>query len=224
MSFLLWGMLGGFVVMCIVGLFLYARHQATYKYKALIIAQVGDSWVLLQDKFRVWAADDGYYAISFFHQKDIEATSPRYGLWSLFAKSEKSSKEMLSADQANNFTRRELDNILARGAIFKKTSEGSITPAMITDDGDLKVISQDDRAFIANQAKKRAELSRTKWSTTLPILAFGATLILLGAMTVFYFVYLNNSMVENIDNICRGVSVAAQSSNVSLPSLPGVGA
>lgn len=223
MSFLLWGLVGGFALLCVVGLFFYARYKSMYKYKALIIAQVGDSWVLLQDLFRVWATEDGYYAISFFHQKDIEATSPKYGLWSLFAKSAKESKAVLESDKVKHYTRRELDNILARGAIFKKTSEGSITPAVITDDGDLKVISQDDRAFIANQAKKRAEMSKTKWSTTLPMIAFGATLILLGAMTVFYFVYLNNSMVENIDNICRGVSVAAQSSNVTLPSLPGVG-
>lgn len=223
MSFLLWGLIGGLGLMTVIGLFLFARHKALYKYKALIIAQVGDSWVILQDKFRVWRTDEGYYAISFFHQKDIEATSPKYGFWSLFTKSEKESKSLLESDEPNKYTRRELDNLLARGAIFKKHSEGSITPVSITESGNLRVIDQDDRAFIADQAKKRAELSRTKWSTTLPALMFGATVLVLSLITVFYFVYLNNTMTENIANICSGVSAVASSSGFNITAVPGVG-
>src|SRR6056297_2021922 len=152
MSWLVYSFFGGTALFVIIGLFIYGMYRKSYKYVAWIIAQVGDSRVIVPDKFKVYKTNKNSYALKFYHQKDLERSSPPYSMWSLFATGKKASEILKDEDpdeKKNTYTKAELDRILARGAIFKKASEGDIHPATITEELDIKVLSQDDRTFSA---------------------------------------------------------------------------
>lgn len=194
--------------------FIVTRMRGKYKNKALIIAEVGNTTVILEDKFKVVRSEDDFYEIKFWHQKDIDTLSPKYSNWVLFAKNKKAEEVLNASEDAEKADKLVRVNkaALARGCIFYKTSEGDIKPMSITKEGGLHVIDQDSRAFAASAAKRRAERQRGKWGAAIPALIFGGTLILCALLFIFSVIYLNNSnsetMVEIASNVAKGAANA----------------
>ena len=199
------------------GLMIWTRYKTSFKNEALIVAEVGNSTVILKDKFKVVRSEQDYYEILFWHQKDIDTTSPSYDKWTLFARN-KNAKEILSnteTPEAADKLVRVNKSSLARGCLFYKTSEGDIKPMSITKDGNLKVISQDNRAFAATTAKRRAERQKGKWGAMIPALVFGGTVLICGLLVVFTIIYVSNSSTEAIIESARVFSSSVSPINGS---------
>lgn len=220
MSLAMWVTIGGLVMVVALGAFIFARFKSNYKNEALIVAEVGNTTVILTDKFKVVRTDEDYYEIRFWHQKDLDTTSPSYDKWTLFAKN-KNSEEILSASndakKADKLVKVN-KSALARGCLFYKTSEGDIKPMSITKDGNLNVIAQDNRAFAAAAAKRRAERQKGKWGAAIPALIFGGTLILCALLFIFSVIYLNNSNSETMIEIASNVARTASNTTSGVPA------
>jgi len=224
MSFLLIAVAGGFGLFFLMAIIFFFANKGRYPYKAIVIAQVGSSEVVLQDSFRVYQTEGGFYALEFKKHRDIKGTSPAYKLWTLFSRGEgKQNDELLSADDNNNtYSRDEIKKILVRGAIFYKTSEGSVKPVVIQK-GELTVIDQDDRAFIADEERQKAEMMQSGWQKALPYIIGVVTVVVCVGAAIFAMIYINNTLGETIANICGNVASAANS-NINISNVPLVGA
>ena len=213
MSWLAYSFFGGTALFFIVGLFIYRMYRKSYKYVAWIIAQVGDTHVLIQDKFQVYKTNKNSYALKFYHQKDLERSSPPYSMWSLFGVGKKTNDLLKDSDpdkKTNEYSKAELDKILARGAIFKKTSEGDIHPAVITEEADIKVLSQDDRTFSALAAEETERLTGSAWDKYGRYVLTGLTIMVCAGIFIFTFVYLNQTLSQGIADVCSGASSVAR--------------
>lgn len=220
MSFLLYAVLGGTALFVIIGTLLYANYKRKYRYTAWIIAQVGENYTIIEDKMRVYKTEKNNYALKFWSQRHLTRSSPNYSFWTFFVLG-KQADALIGAEE-DKYTKKQLDNIISRGCIFKMTSEGDITPAKIQDDLSIKVLSQDDRAFAAEAAEQTNALLSDKMTKMVQqVLAFMFVVILIGA-TVFVIIYLNTTLSDTISNICGGAARQATPFNVS--SIPGVGA
>ena len=220
MSLAIWVTVGSLVFFVAAGTFIFTRFKSNFKNEALIIAEVGNTTVVLKDKFKVVRSEEDYYEIVFWHQRDIDTTSPPYSQWNLFAKN-KNSEEILGAVQdakkADNLVKVN-KNALARGCLFYKTAEGDIKPMKITKEGDLVVISQDNRAFAAAAAKRRAERQKGKWGAAIPALIFGGTIILCALLFIFSVIYLNNSNSETMIEIANNIVRSAHNATSGVPA------
>lgn len=223
MSFLIIAVAGGFGLFFLMAIIFFFANKGRYPYKAIVIAQVGGSEVVLQDSFRVYKTDGGFYALEFRKHRDIKGTSPAYNLWTLFSRGEgKQNDQLLSSDNNNNtYSRDEIKKILVRGAIFYKTSEGSVKPVVIHK-GELTVIDQNDRAFIADEERQKAEMMQSGLQKTLQIIMGLVTVIVCVGAVVFVVIYINNTLSETIANICG--NVASASGNINISNVPLVGA
>lgn len=182
----------------------YVLNKKKYQFEALIVGQVGEGYAIFKDKFRVIPLeDDGFYALEFYHQRDVAMTSPAYNLWTFFSRKEDNTT-VLGEDVAK-YTSKDIKRMFKRGCVFKKTSEGNLHPVMITEEGDLKVLSQDDRAYAVTRAKKRAERNRTAWDKYAPVIMLVSTVVVCACIFIFSVVYFNITMAENIANVCSGV-------------------
>lgn len=202
---------GGFALFVAVASILYARHKKTYKYDALIIAQVGDGYAVIKDKFKVVKSTKNFFMLKFYHQKDLERTSPQYKDWNFFGFNKKSAESIAEGEgerekKTGEYTRSELNKLFTRGCIFKKTAEGDIHPVKITEEGDLKVLSQDDRAFSALAAEQTAQLTQGAWDKYGKVVLTGLAILVSGAIFIFTIVYLNTTLGTTIGDICGGAA------------------
>ena len=216
MNFLVIVILGGISLFAAVASVIYSNYKKKYKYTAWIIAQVGDNYALIQDKMRVFKTEKNHYALSFWHQRHLARSSPDYSLWTFFALGKQA--EALISNDSTKYTRSQLDKILSRGCIFKMTSEGDITPAKIDENLDIKVLSQDDRAFAADAAEQTNSLLSDKWSKTAQIVTVFLTGVLIIGAVIFTVIYLNSTLSDTVANICTGAARSSNAWNVS--SLP----
>lgn len=203
MNFLVLMVGGGLALFIAVGSLLFANYKKKYKYTAWIIAQVGDNYTIVQDQMRVFKTDKNHYALKFWSQRHLARSSPEYSFWTFFALG-KQAEALISPDD-DKYSKNQLDKIISRGCIFKMTSEGDITPAKINDNLDIKVLSQDDRAFAADAAEQTNALLSDKMTKIVQqIVVFLVILLLVGA-TVFMIIYLNTTLSDTVANICGGV-------------------
>lgn len=215
MNFLVLMVGGGLALFVAVGSLLFANYKKKYKYTAWIIAQVGDNYTIVQDKMRVFKTDKNHYALKFWSQRHLARSSPQYSFWTFFALG-KQGEALISPDD-DKYTKGKLDKIISRGCIFKMTSEGDITPAKIEDNLDIKVLSQDDRAFAADAAEQTNALLSDKMTKMVQqIVVFLVILLLVGA-TVFMIIYLNTTLSDTVANICGG---ATRGGGWNMSSLP----
>lgn len=222
-----------------VGLFLFVVaivmlfRKNHFKYDAIIVAEVGGGIYWFLDKFGVKKHPDGHYELDFKHQRDVETTSPPYSEWTRII-GEKGTQEMLAElEKAKKnakaaYTKKDINRFINRGVAFYKTGEGNIVPFKmeLSDDEREKVklttFDNNQKAFLKDKYKKEAELGGSKWDKYLPTITFIGTLFVCGAIFVFAFIYLNNTMAENIASVCSGAGQAA-SKGFNISSIPGVG-
>jgi len=213
MSFLLIVIGGGVALFAVIATLLYTNYKKKYKYTAWIIAQVGDNYTIIQDKMRVFKTDKNNYALKFWSQRHLARSSPNYSFWTFFALG-KQAEALISPDD-EKYTKGKIEKVISRGCIFKMSSEGDITPAKINDNLDIKVLSQDDRAFAAEAAEQTNALLSDKMTKIVQqVVVFLVIVLCLGAF-LFTLIYLNNTLSETVANICGGVARQVTGWNIS---------
>lgn len=198
---------GGLVLFILAVLAFIYYNKRQYKYQGFIIAEIGDNnWAILPDKYRVYQVDGEFYAIEFQHRKDALARSPDFKNWMLTSTDDRAANELLNkskVEQEKNgryYTRSEVNKLITRGALFSYHTEGYLAPATITKEGEIKILSQDDRAFMAAMYKKRMEFSANKWDTIKQVSVWLGTLLILGFVVLIsvYFIMQGSSEAADV--------------------------
>ncbi len=231
MSWIMISLGGGVALFLIVVGLLYIFRKNHYKYEAIIFAEVGGSIYWFLDKFGVKKHVDGHYELEFKHQRDVETTSPPYSEWTRVV-GEKGTAEMLSeidSTQAGKYTKKDVNRFINRAVAFYKTGEGNVVPfKMELSDHErqkvkLTTFDNNQKAFLKDKYKKEAELGGSKWDKYISVATLGLTFVVCGTIFVFSFIYLNNTMSENIAEVCSGAVSVARSGAWNITAVPGVG-
>lgn len=188
----------GISFLLLVGLLLLRGRS--FKHVGVIAQRLGsniDDITFIIDKFKV-IKKDGYYTILWKTYGREPSPSPEFKLWARFF------KKPITKD-VNKWSRGQIKKLVVRGAFFYQTTEGELKPMTVQATGELKVLNQDNRAFIINSIRKNKEFRAKNKDKLIAAAMTVGVVFLLVMLTIVGLIFFNNYMAENIAAVCSGV-------------------
>jgi hypothetical protein len=152
------------------------------------------------DKFKV-INRQGHHTIVFKFMRG-GAQSPSGNLWT---------KYLIGKNTVINFnealwTAKSMRNRIQRGLKLYRTLDGQFHPMTITKDGDLRVLTQDNRNFLIRSDREAQKLLLTGKQQVIAVVAVIVAIVILAICFILFLVYLGN----NTDNLCGIAQASSQ--------------
>lgn len=174
--------------------------NASFVHRALIFKQAGadvSDVIMVEDKFKVVERDGFYLIILKRHYSKTPAFPGRFWFKWLKNKTIKFTNE----EWLNKNMRKDI----ARGLMLYQTTEGELRPVGFEKDDDqvvkLKVLAQDNRAWVVHASKKVNELTLSSRKQLISILAVIGAILILGVCFVLFIVYVSEAGADICGNV-----------------------
>jgi hypothetical protein len=191
--------------------FFIIKHKKSFKHPAIIAVQVGENYndvVIVNDVFRVRRTQDGYYVTEFKTLTNERTPTPDFNVWNIFGDTNVTDKNQ--KNEKKKWSEKEIKGFISRGVIFYKSAQGDLKPCIFGSEGKLKILSQDNKAFLMNEVKRRQELFSSKKDMWMKLGIFGMALLFSSLIFIFTLVYLNTTLSDTIGTVCSGAAQSAQ--------------
>jgi flagellar basal body-associated protein FliL len=190
-----------FVIVAILAAVVLLFHRASYKNRAIIFRRTGNNmadYLIYQDRFRV-NFEDGVWVIKFLRLSEMtKSVDGRFFVRFFRPKYQK----VLFKVPREEWDRLDFSDKIQRGLVLYETREGHYFPMKIKEQESFAEFetdfSQDNRNFLANQTIQAANLTRNKRQDKLILMALIIGSLVLGAITIAAFYFLQRNAQSNV--------------------------
>lgn len=175
-------------------------YNKTFKNRAFIARQTGkdtSNVIWIQDKFKV-VMKDGHYFIKFKNLRQ-KTTAVNGAYWTAFFRPKDSAKELKVTKE--EWEHKEFGKKIQRGLFFYETNDGEFYPMKIemeAGSAEFKILSHDNRRWIANQIKDIHDLTRNRTKDILLLVAGIIAIAVIGVVFIFGSIYMNEQATKSL--------------------------